>query len=81
MAPQQQKRGKFCFELQTTDGAKDYVLSAETEAEMHDWVATVSRALALTRDDRLSVTSETSSATDGPGTPALGETGDPARPP
>ena len=74
MAPQPQKRGKFCFELRTTDGGKGYVLTTETEAELQDWVDTVSRAVALTRDDRLSVTSETST-TDAPGTPALGEIG------
>ena len=73
MAPQPQKRGKFCFELRTTDGGKGYAPTTETEADLQEWVDTVSRAVALTRDDRLSVTSETSSATDGPGTPALGE--------
>ncbi|XP_043189264.1 dedicator of cytokinesis protein 9-like isoform X2 [Amphibalanus amphitrite] len=66
------KRGKFCFELRSTDGGKGHVLTAETEADLQEWLDTVSRAVALTRDDRLSVTSETVSTTDGPGTPALG---------
>ncbi|XP_037081413.1 LOW QUALITY PROTEIN: dedicator of cytokinesis protein 9-like [Pollicipes pollicipes] len=61
-----QKRGKHSFELRTTDGGKAYLLTTETEAELLEWVQTVGRAVALTKDDRLSVASDVS-ATDSSG--------------
>ncbi|KAG5877388.1 hypothetical protein JTB14_027999 [Gonioctena quinquepunctata] len=39
------KRGKFCFELRMTAGHKSYLLAAESETDLKDWLSKLSSVL------------------------------------
>ncbi|XP_068242950.1 dedicator of cytokinesis protein 9 [Palaemon carinicauda] len=39
------RRGKCCFELQMSDGGKSIMLSAESEADLEDWIDKLTRVL------------------------------------
>ncbi|XP_074040157.1 dedicator of cytokinesis protein Ziz isoform X3 [Leptinotarsa decemlineata] len=39
------KRGKFCFELRMTAGHKSYLLAAESESDLKDWLSKLSSVL------------------------------------
>lgn len=43
---QNPKRGRFCFELRMTAGHKSFILAADNEIEMQDWLSKLSLVLA-----------------------------------
>lgn len=43
---QNPKRGRFCFELRMTAGHKSFILAADNEVEMQDWLSKLSLVLA-----------------------------------
>lgn len=43
---QNPKRGRFCFELRMTAGHKSFILAADNEVEMQNWLSKLSLVLA-----------------------------------
>lgn len=42
---QNPKRGRFCFELKMTAGHKSFILAAENDSELQDWLSKLSLVL------------------------------------